>query len=211
MHTKDDVFDLNYSSDENEEMSAEFLQRLLKPNVFTSFVKRLNEKGDFNVQYNDYDNDNHENDNSCDECINETTVNIEEEIEKMYGNNIELDCEDERSDFDKTMFKKIVDLKARFERYCSSIPVLGFNSSKYDLNLIKSKLPEILKLHLKETKAHIIKKNNSYLQIETPNFRFLDISHYLAPGSSYSSFLKAYNIKEKRVLCVMNIYLLLKN
>ena len=39
---------------------------------------------------------------------------------------------------------------------------------------------------------HTIKKENSYLAISTPQLKFLDISSYLAAGSSYSQFLKAY-------------------
>ena len=43
-----------------------------------------------------------------------------------------------------------------------------------------------------EKDIHTIKKGNSYLAISTPQLKFLDISNYLAAGSSYSQFLKAY-------------------
>ena len=36
------------------------------------------------------------------------------------------------------------DLQARFERHCNTLPVFGFNSAKYDINLIKSYLLPIL-------------------------------------------------------------------
>ena len=39
---------------------------------------------------------------------------------------------------------------------------------------------------------HTIKKENAYLAISTPQLKFLDISNYLAAGSSNSQFLKAY-------------------
>ena len=43
-----------------------------------------------------------------------------------------------------------------------------------------------------EKDIHTIIKENSYLAISTPPMKFLDISNYLAAGSSYSQFLKAY-------------------
>ena len=34
--------------------------------------------------------------------------------------------------------KQLIDLQERLERYCNVLPIFGFNSAKYDLNLIKS-------------------------------------------------------------------------
>ena len=39
---------------------------------------------------------------------------------------------------------QIIDLQEQFERYCNTLPVFGFNSAKYDINLIKSYLLPIL-------------------------------------------------------------------
>ena len=33
---------------------------------------------------------------------------------------------------------QLIDLQEHFERYCNTLPVFGFNSAKYDINLIKS-------------------------------------------------------------------------
>lgn len=43
-----------------------------------------------------------------------------------------------------------------------------------------------------------IKRNNSYTCIATPKFRFLDMNQYLAAGTSYSKFLKAYGVEEEK-------------
>ena len=40
--------------------------------------------------------------------------------------------------------KQLIDLQEHFERYCNVLPVFGFNSAKYDINLIKSYLLPIL-------------------------------------------------------------------
>jgi hypothetical protein len=95
------------------------------------------------------------------------------------------------------MSNNIQKLKEDFLHYCNQIPILGFNSSKYDLNLI---LPLIVRelIGKKGQKTFVIKKNTSYCCFANEDFRFLDISHYLAPGFSYSSFLKCFQIKEKK-------------
>ena len=46
--------------------------------------------------------------------------------------------------------------------------------------------------HYKDNKIFTVKKNKSYISILTPYLKFLDISNFLAPGCSYSQFLKAY-------------------
>ena len=82
-----------------------------------------------------------------------------------------------------------------WRKYKQEVPVLGFNSAKYDMNLIKSEFTKVLGLH--KTKDYfVVKKSNQYLCISNAQFHFLDISHYLAPGYSYAKFLKAYQTKE---------------
>lgn len=49
-----------------------------------------------------------------------------------------------------------------------------------------------------------IKRNDSYTCIATPKFRFLDMNQYLAAGTSYSKFLKAYGVEEERGFPRMN-------
>ena len=87
------------------------------------------------------------------------------------------------------------DLKVKLEKYKQEVPVLGFNSAKYDLNLIKSEFAKVFGLH--ETKDYfVVKKSNQYLCISNTQFCFFDISHYLASGCSYAKFLKAYQAEE---------------
>ena len=93
----------------------------------------------------------------------------------------------------KTHFlNRILDLQKKFEIYLSQIPVISFNSGKYDINLIKEQIVLYVGSNYPEKDIHTIKKENSYLAISTPQLKFLDISNYLAAWSSYSQFLKAY-------------------
>ena len=97
----------------------------------------------------------------------------------------------------KFMFDKIKKLEKDFIQYMANIPVLGFNSSFYDIGVLKSELFHQLELQ-KDKRAFLIKKTNRYVQVKNRNFTFLDICQYLGPGCSYSKFLKAYGVKEQK-------------
>ena len=94
------------------------------------------------------------------------------------------------------------------------LPVIGFNSGKYDLNAVKQFLiPYFLttsktveqdeedEREQEETKKDendgigsmfVIKRNNSLMCLSTDQLKFLDMINYIAPGFSYDKYLKAY-------------------
>jgi hypothetical protein len=39
---------------------------------------------------------------------------------------------------------------------------------------------------------YAVKRNNTFMTVKTEKLKFLDIANYLAPGLSYSQYLKAY-------------------
>ena len=96
-----------------------------------------------------------------------------------------------------SMKEKIQSLSGQFFQYCNQIPVLSYNGSRYDLNLIKSKLAKHLGLDTAEY-TFTVKKNNAYICISNDAFKFLDITQYLAPGSSYAKFLAAFHVDEQK-------------
>jgi len=70
------------------------------------------------------------------------------------------------------------------------VPFLCFNCGRYDLNLIKEHLAELLA----DTTASVkVSKNaNKTVFMKTNGFRFLRIINYLCPGTSYEKWVKAY-------------------
>ena len=68
------------------------------------------------------------------------------------------------------------------------LPVIGFNSGKYDLNTIKRSFVPLLI----SNNAAVIKRQNTYMCLSTDRLKFLDILNYLAPGFNYDKYLKAY-------------------
>ena len=78
----------------------------------------------------------------------------------------------------------------RIEEWCNEVPVLGFNSGQYDLNLIREHFAKCLA----DTtdKVRVAKNANRIMFILTHSFRFLDIMNYLGPGTSYYKWVKVY-------------------
>lgn len=88
------------------------------------------------------------------------------------------------------------ELVESFNRWLEQLPVITFNGSKYDLNVLRKFLiPLIVK---QETYQHVIKKGSAYLSISTNELKFLDITAYISPGFSYDKFLKAYNAPQQK-------------
>ena len=101
-----------------------------------------------------------------------------------------------RSNRSFKMYKMLVKLQIDFESYVRVLTTVGFNSAKYDLNLLKMNILQQLNLDSPET--FVIKRNNAYVSISTENLKFLDVSQFLAPGVSYAGFLTAFNVPEKK-------------
>ena len=100
--------------------------------------------------------------------------------------------------------KKISGLLGYFQHHCRQVPVLGFNSTCYDLNLVKSYLIPWLRkdvapdADVTTTDISVIKNGSSYIQIGAWRFKFLDITNYLLGGVSNAKLLKAYKIQEAK-------------
>ena len=98
----------------------------------------------------------------------------------------------------KIMKNQLNSLYGQLEGYMTQIPVLGFNSAKYDINLVKQKLAIHLQMHMEEEqRPFVVKKNNAYACISSQFYKLLDLSQYLSVGTSYSKFLKAYQVDEQ--------------
>ena len=93
--------------------------------------------------------------------------------------------------------KQLIDLQEHFERYCNTLPVFGFNSAKYDINLIKSYLLPIL-VNERQIEPAVIKKANQFVSFKIGDVQLLDIMNFLGGATSLDSFLKAYKTEETK-------------
>ncbi|KAG2766991.1 hypothetical protein Pcac1_g21725 [Phytophthora cactorum] len=76
----------------------------------------------------------------------------------------------------------------RIKQQLDQVPVLGFNSGRYDINLIKNDLFAVIGTD--NIKSVI--KNPSYMCIATSDMKMLDISNYEPAGTSYAKYLSTY-------------------
>ncbi|GMF40949.1 unnamed protein product [Phytophthora lilii] len=68
------------------------------------------------------------------------------------------------------------------------VPVFGFNSGRYDINLIKKDLFAVIGTD--NIKSVI--KNPSYMCIATSDMKMLDITNYVPAGTSYDKYLTTF-------------------
>ena len=92
---------------------------------------------------------------------------------------------------------QLIDIQEHFERYCTVLPVYGFNSAKYDINLIKSYLLPIL-VNEQDVELTVIKEANQFVSFKFGDIQLLDIMNFLGGATSLDSFLKAYKTKERK-------------
>ena len=92
---------------------------------------------------------------------------------------------------------QLIELKEYLERYCSVFPVFGFNSAKYDINLIKSYLLPIL-INERNMGPTVIKRANQFVSFKLGDVQPLDMMNFLGGATSLDSFLKAYKTSETK-------------
>ena len=99
--------------------------------------------------------------------------------------------------FYKYKKNQLIHLQETLELYCNVLPVFGFNSAKYDLNLIKSYLLPIL-VNERDIEPTVIKKANQFSPFKFGDIQLLDILNFLGGGTNLDSFLKAYRTSETK-------------
>ena len=110
---------------------------------------------------------------------------------------VEEEEKDLSTQFLQMQKNQLIDLQEHFERYCNVLPVFGFNSAKYDINLIKSYLLPIL-VNERDIEPTVIKKANQFVSFKFGDIQLLDIVNFLGGATSLDSFLKAYKTKETK-------------
>ena len=84
-----------------------------------------------------------------------------------------------------------------WETWVKQVPVFGFNSGSYDINMIKE---YFVKDIAEISNVNVAKKENSYMFLSLPIFKFLDIKSYLAPGLSYDAWCRAYGCELQKLV-----------
>ena len=126
--------------------------------------------------------------NSFMEDLQERQIKIAQVVESLYPQP-ESD-EDEEEDGEEKKENPI------WRNWVNQVPVFGFNSGRYDINMIKEYFVGDLAII---SDVNVAKKENSYMFLSTPNFKFLDIKNYLAPGLSYDAWCRTYGCELQKL------------
>jgi len=113
-------------------------------------------------------------------------------FKKLQEHNLKLKKQETKNKYKYRYIDKL-------HSFIQEIPIIGFNSGKYDINLIKNYLFDSLLINDQQINFSV-KKNNSYMCLSSKNLKFIDILNYLAPGYSYESFLKAYDTQQRKAV-----------
>ena len=109
------------------------------------------------------------------------------------------------SQFLQLQKNQLIDLQEHFERYCNTLPVFGFNSARYDINLIKLYLLSIL-VNERQIEPAVIKKANQFVFFKFGDVQLLDIMNFPGGATSLDSFLKAHKTEETKNFSPMSCW-----
>ena len=98
---------------------------------------------------------------------------------------------------------QLIELQEHLERYCNVLPVFGFNSAKYDINLIKSYLLPILN-NERNIEPIVIKKANQFVSFKFGDVQLLDTMNFLMGQQVLTRFLKLTKQQKLKASFCMN-------
>ena len=110
---------------------------------------------------------------------------------RKYQKASAFECDDERTEEDDESDISTQFLQMQKNQILDSL--FGFNSGKYDLNLIKSYL-----IHERDIQPTVFEKANYFVSLKFGDVHFLDILNSLGGDTSLDSFLKAYKTSETK-------------
>ena len=88
-----------------------------------------------------------------------------------------------------------VKVQEQWKQWVEQVPVFGFNSGKYDINMIKKYFVKTM-----GDKIFVAKKESDYMFMTTKQYKFLDVKNYLAACLSYDGWCKVYDCKLKKLV-----------
>ena len=86
------------------------------------------------------------------------------------------------------------EVKKQWRQWVNQVPIISFNSGKYDLNMVKEYFVKKISYNkVDECNEDVFaaKKENDYMLLTTPRFKFLDVKNYVGPGLSLDAWFRS--------------------
>ena len=94
-------------------------------------------------------------------------------------------------------------MKEQWRQWINQVPVIGFNSGKYDLNMVKEYFVKKISYN-KEDECNedvfAAKKENDYMFLTTSKFKFLDVKNYIGPSLSYDGWCTSMGCRMQKLM-----------
>ena len=76
------------------------------------------------------------------------------------------------------------EVKEQWRQWVNQVPVIGFNSGKYDLNMVKEYFVKQISYNKDDEYNEDVfaAKKENYMFLTTSKFKFLDVKNYIGPG-----------------------------
>ena len=78
--------------------------------------------------------------------------------------------------------------------------MIGFNSGKYDLNMVKEYFVKKISYNKEDEDEFAAKKENDYMFLTTSKFKVLDVKNYIGPGLSYDAWCKSMGCRLQKLM-----------
>ena len=91
----------------------------------------------------------------------------------------------------------------QWRQWVNQVPVIVFNNGRYDLNMVKEYFVKEISYN-KEDECNedmfVAMKENNYMFLTTPRFKFLDLKNYIGPGLSYHAWCKSMSCRLQKLM-----------
>ena len=82
-------------------------------------------------------------------------------------------------------------MKEQLKQRVNQVPLISFNSGKYDLNMVKEYFVKEISYNKDDEcneNVFAAKKENDYMFLTTSTIKLLDVKNYIGPGLSYDAW-----------------------
>ena len=94
-------------------------------------------------------------------------------------------------------------VKEQWGQWVNQVPVIGFNSGKYDINMVKEYFVREISYNEEDEcnkDVFAAKKENDFMFLTTPKFKFLGVKNYIGLGLSYDAWCKSLGYRIERLM-----------
>ena len=95
------------------------------------------------------------------------------------------------------------EVQKQWRQWVNQVPVIGFNSGKYDLNMVKEYFVKKISYNKEEEcneDMFAAKKENDYMFLTTSKFKFLDVKNYIGPVLSYDAWCTSMGCRLQKLV-----------